>query len=75
MFTSRPVPVSGQDYPGREISAWILDTIAMDAWVVAMTYDTGRYAQDYAGVFAPDGASFAWEAGGTLYVVPVARDR
>ena len=76
VFTSRPVPVSGQDYPGREISAWILDSITMDAWVAATTRDTkpGRYAQDYSGVFAPDGASFAWEAGGTLYVVPVARD-
>lgn len=74
VFTSRPIAVPGQDYPGREISAWILDTVAVDAWVVARTRDTvpGRYWQEYAGVFAPDGASFAWEAGGTLYVVSVA---
>jgi hypothetical protein len=75
VFIGRSIPVSGQDHPGREVSAWILDTVAVDAWVVAYTYDSvsGRVPQEYAGVFAPDGASFAWEAGGTLYVVPVAR--
>ena len=41
--------------------------------MIATTYDTmpGRYPQEYAGAFSPDGASFAWEAGGTLFVAPV----
>jgi len=75
VFTGRPITVAGQDHPGREVSAWILDTVAVEAWVVAYTYDAvpGRTPQEYAGVFAPDGATFAWEAGGTLYVAPVAR--
>lgn len=74
VFTHEPFPVAGLEFPAREVSVWVLDTITDEKRVIATTYDTmpGRYPQEYAGVFSPDGTSFAWEAGGTLFVVPLA---